>query len=159
MRRMARNCQWYLEDFPNAIKGLCPCPVCFVSMVLKQKMLLDYKAFETEHLDEEVERSALNLINNNGILNSNFENWICKLTFFPIIDDVWDDDLAYMELLTEQVHTFFFFSSSVLTNSFVAQSALLQEKAENREANRDEDEEDEEDEIEEEFHFHSYRQC
>ena len=72
----------------------------------RKKMLLDRKALEIglqEDSDDD-EEIALNLVETDGKLYSNVENWDLQVDIFPSIDDVWDDDSAYMELLAEQVN-------------------------------------------------------
>ena len=75
-------------------------------MILKQnKIKLDRKELEIalqEDLEEE-EDSALNLVETDGMLWPTFESWNVSLI---TIDDVWDDDSAYLELLAEQVKNY-----------------------------------------------------
>jgi hypothetical protein len=114
-----------------------------------------------EDLDED-EESALNLVETDGMLCHFFGSFgMQKLTFFSI-DDVWDDDSAYMELLAEQVKTHsypaYFFLVTCAHDfyfyfHFLAQSARLREKAESKDIDGDEDESDEDDQIEEELGF------
>jgi len=50
-------------------------------MILKLKQKPDRKALETalqEDLDEEEEKSALNLVETDGMLLANFEDWIAN---------------------------------------------------------------------------------
>ena len=52
-------------------------------------------------MDEE-EESALNLVETDGMLGQSFGIGL-QANIFLTLDDVWDDDSAYMELLAEQV--------------------------------------------------------
>ena len=72
----------------------------------KTKILLDRKALETalqEDLDTD-EENALNLVETDGMLGRLLRIGLRANISFLNIDDVWDDDSAYMELLAEQVN-------------------------------------------------------